>query len=168
MNDQPNVPLLDFDVTTMVVTREGEPVYTPGWNVTHIVDRRESFELQIRFKISGPIWDNIIVPAAGGLQNIEAKFEVAADCIGGPDVKLGTATKSLTDLAKSGTTYTYKHIVPKNTINIDGVYEVAAVVSMQNKTTGSPYTGMLGFSEGLKILVHEREDTVEPGQTLTP
>ena len=82
MSGQPQNVMLDLDVTTLRVLRESEPVMPADWNVLPIVDEREEFELEIKFSVSGLVWDWILV-AAGGEKGIAARFEVSAYGAGG-------------------------------------------------------------------------------------
>lgn len=155
MNDQPEGTMLNLNVNTILSVTEADPIFL-SWDNPHIVDLREGFNLEVNFNISGPVWDNIILPASGGLNNIVARFEAAGDCIGGPDVTFIPKEDSLNTLQQPDGSFKYLYKVDDNVITHAGVYEVVVVLTLKNKTTEEPFSGMLGFAE-CKILVHEQE-----------
>jgi hypothetical protein len=163
MNGQPQgvAPWMDLDVTTLEVLRESEPVVPAGFNVLPIVDEREEFELGGKFSIKGFPWTWMLI-AAGGEAGISVQIEISAYGAG-DHINLPPQDMLLSDLDQAGDTYSYKVIVPRNTFTKNGVYNFESVLTFENSTTHVPFHGLLGFSEGLRVLIHEREDDLPEG-----
>jgi hypothetical protein len=161
MAGQPQIPgFFNFDVMDLQVTREEKPLFDPpftAFNMLNIVDLGEEFDLTVAFTAAGTGWDSWIVNTAGGLQNIQANFNFYADEIGGNDRYLGASTvalNTLEDPANPGT-FKYTHKVTGSHLPPRGIYDVGATVTID--VNGNPLHGVLGFIEGLKMQVHERE-----------
>ena len=172
MNGQPINDMLKLDVTTVKVLRESEPVMPDDWNVLPIVDEREEFELAVEFSLSGVVWDWILIAAerADKTSQVSARFEISAYAAGGHiqlfneaipldklDTKLQGPRPYYTYI------YSYKFIVPKDTVTVNGVYNIETMLTFESNETKKALHGLLGFTESLKMLIHEREDKAIEG-----
>jgi hypothetical protein len=153
--------LLELDVADMKVVKEAQPELPDpfkDYSVPNIIDLNEEFDLKVGFTVSGLVWENIKI-AAGGLQNIEARFEFTADEVGGPDQNLGNAivpmmgNPDLVSLGGGKFEYTY---TVQNGISTNGVFNLSVMMTFKKKNGGF-FPGILGFFEGLKLMVHWAE-----------
>ncbi len=146
MSGQPQIPgVINFDVSHVAVTREGAPGDQFVPEIT-ILDRGDSFDLTIRFTGSGFVWNWL--KTLGATYKVEAHAEGYGNTAG--EYNLGSVTGALNPANN-----TYNVVLPVSgaTINRNGVYMIAAMV-----TFDPPLNGLLGFVEGLKIMVHELEE----------
>ncbi len=150
MAGQPQIPnVIDFDVTRMAITREGDPPPAPAEQFVpsiDIVDLGDAFELTIQFRGDGFVWD--------WLKSLNASFNVEAHAEGygntAGEYNLGSTTGMLNPAQDI---YNVRLNVPGNVIDKNGVYLLAAMV-----TFPPPLHGLLGFVEGHKMMVHEHEE----------
>lgn len=138
---------LQFDITQFGIIKES--VEEVG-AVVEILDKNETFTLQLDFSGSGTDWKENMCDR----ETLEYKVEFFAEGIGrrqggGPgEYNLGESTGHL---EKGKYDYTHKHVI-SNGISRPGVYRLAAMVTFPDKV------GVLGFAEGVVIQVHGHEE----------
>ncbi|MCB9157738.1 MAG: hypothetical protein H6645_11555 [Caldilineaceae bacterium] len=141
MTTQIGVPGFDFEIVSFDALEDA-----PDGGAMNIVDPGESFQMRLRFTGSGAMWTN--------LEKLELHYHVRyyADGIGITDeINLGEFFGHLT---LGGGIYEATKAV---SIANPGVYKCAATIYFFTPGHGQ-FTGLLGFSDDLVVMVHPHEE----------